>query len=185
MLNQGQEIPARTGLGATSALAVVTIGFGGKTKPQVAYATALDVFIIICSVLVFFALAEFALLSFLDVYIRRYKEKEQRRRKLRKVMEKERMRRINSCSNCDGFINGGSRHDTRENLVSLEDQIYNGNKKIKFEDDWDWDTYLKNSILYNSTLEYLHFIDSVSRKLFPLTFLFCNVIYWTSYIYVL
>ena len=38
---------------------------------QVAYATALDVFIIICSILVFFALAEFALLSFLDVYIRK------------------------------------------------------------------------------------------------------------------
>ena len=48
---KGQETPARTGLGATSALAVVTIGFGGKTKPQVAYATALDVFIIICSIL--------------------------------------------------------------------------------------------------------------------------------------
>lgn len=58
-------------------MAVVTIGFGGKTKPQVAYATALDVFIIICSVLVFFALAEFALISFLDVYIRRYKEREE------------------------------------------------------------------------------------------------------------
>ena len=40
---------------------------------EVAYATALDVFIIICSILVFFALAEFALLSFLDVYIRKAK----------------------------------------------------------------------------------------------------------------
>lgn len=85
ILFKGQEIPARTGLGATSALAVVTIGFGGKTKPQVAYATALDVFIIICSVLVFFALAEFALLSFLDVYIKRYKEKEELRAKQDKV----------------------------------------------------------------------------------------------------
>ena len=64
---------------------MVTIGFGGKTKPQVAYATALDVFIIICSVLVFFALAEFALLSFLDVYIRRYKEKEEAKEKQDKV----------------------------------------------------------------------------------------------------
>ena len=182
ILKQGQEIPARTGLGATSALAVVTIGFGGKTKPQVAYATALDVFIIICSVLVFFALAEFALLSFLDVYIRRYKEKEQRREKLRKAMERKRLKRMNSCSNCDGFINGGSRHDTRENLVCLENNQHNGDS---IQLDWDWDTYLKNSILYNSTLEYLHFIDSVSRKLFPLTFLLCNVIYWTSYIYVL
>ena len=109
-------------------------------------------------------------------------QKEQRREKLRKAMERKRMKRLNSCSNCDGFINGGSRHDTRENLVCLENNQHNGDS-IKL--DWDWDSYLKNSILYNSTLEYLHFIDSVSRKLFPLTFLLCNVIYWTSYIYVL
>ena len=91
--DMGHETAARTGLGATSTLAVVTIGFGGKTKPQVmliittassyfkryhychhhyqvAYATALDIFIIICFISVFCALAEFALLSFLDLYIR-------------------------------------------------------------------------------------------------------------------
>ena len=33
--DMGHETAARTGLGATSTLAVVTIGFGGKTKPQV------------------------------------------------------------------------------------------------------------------------------------------------------
>ena len=32
---KGSEIPARTSLGATTVLSVVTIGFGGKTKPQV------------------------------------------------------------------------------------------------------------------------------------------------------
>jgi hypothetical protein len=32
---KGQETPARTQLGATTVLAVVTIGFGGKAKPQV------------------------------------------------------------------------------------------------------------------------------------------------------
>ena len=37
---------------------------------KVAYATALDIFIIICFISVFCALAEFALLSFLDLYIR-------------------------------------------------------------------------------------------------------------------
>ena len=31
---KGQETPARTQLGATTVLAVVTIGFGGKAKPQ-------------------------------------------------------------------------------------------------------------------------------------------------------
>jgi hypothetical protein len=32
---KGSEIPARTSLGASSVLSVVTIGFGGKSKPQV------------------------------------------------------------------------------------------------------------------------------------------------------
>ena len=35
--DKGQETPARTQLGATTVLAVVTIGFGGKAKPQVGY----------------------------------------------------------------------------------------------------------------------------------------------------
>ena len=35
--DKGQETPARTQLGATTVLAVVTIGFGGKAKPQVSH----------------------------------------------------------------------------------------------------------------------------------------------------
>ena len=35
--DKGSEIPARTSLGATTVLSVVTIGFGGKGKPQVSY----------------------------------------------------------------------------------------------------------------------------------------------------
>ena len=37
--DKGQETPARTQLGATTVLAVVTIGFGGKAKPQVGNCT--------------------------------------------------------------------------------------------------------------------------------------------------
>ena len=33
--DNGAEVPARTSLGATTVLSVVTIGFGGKSKPQV------------------------------------------------------------------------------------------------------------------------------------------------------
>jgi hypothetical protein len=36
---KGQETPARTQLGATTVLAVVTVGFGGKAKPQVYHVT--------------------------------------------------------------------------------------------------------------------------------------------------
>ena len=74
--DKGQETPARTQLGATTVLAVVTIGFGGKAKPQVGYATALDVFIIICFMSVFTALIEFAFINFLDMFIRRLKHRD-------------------------------------------------------------------------------------------------------------
>ena len=40
--DKGTEIPARTSLGATTVLSVVTIGFGGKSKPQVRLMKCLD-----------------------------------------------------------------------------------------------------------------------------------------------
>jgi hypothetical protein len=70
---KGGEVPARTALGATSVLSVVNIGFGGKSRPQVPYATALDTFIILCFVAVFAALVEFACINFLDTYVKRRK----------------------------------------------------------------------------------------------------------------
>ena len=42
---------------------------------QVGYATALDVFIIICFMSVFTALIEFAFINFLDMFIRRLKHR--------------------------------------------------------------------------------------------------------------
>ena len=72
---QGSEIPARTSLGASSVLSIVTIGFSGKDKPQVGYATALDIFIVLCFVNVFMALVEFAVINFLDTLVRRLKRK--------------------------------------------------------------------------------------------------------------
>ena len=200
---------------------------------EVAYATALDVFIIICSILVFFALAEFALLSFLDVYIRkakcqkqfkilsikfqterktfflfrRYKEREQKFQRQVKILKRARMMEKSFCIHRKHYshdnhprLNGDpydpsigeavchsrsvrsvasySQH-SRADLLSLEETLKAGPGLCY------WDERLQASDLYRSTLDYLHHIDSVSRKLFPFTFLLCNLVYWTSYIYVL
>lgn len=92
-------------------------------------------------------------------------------------------RRIHSHSHCQIMSRSQESHlnGTRENLLTLEDP---NPRKTSYLDS-HFDSFLRGSDLYKSTLEYLHFIDSVSRKLFPLTFFLCNVIYWTSYIYVL
>ena len=195
---KGQETPARTGLGATSALAVVTIGFGGKTKPQVAYATALDVFIIICSILVFFALVEFALVNFLDIYIKRYKEKEvlkvERARIIELAMRSQKDVMVHSsdshrAANYNGGSKGsslnGNKVETFENILdevesSLKNEVFSGSRPAKC-----FDAALHKSKLYYSTTEFLHNLDRYSRKLFPITFLLLNIVYWTSYIYIL
>ena len=43
---------------------------------QVAYATALDVFVIMCFMAVFTALIEFAFINFLDMFVRRLKHRD-------------------------------------------------------------------------------------------------------------
>ena len=50
---------------------------------QVGYATALDVFIIMCFGIVFAALIEFACINFTDTLIRRIKKKERERSRLK------------------------------------------------------------------------------------------------------
>ena len=53
--------------GVTTVLAMVTLGFGGRSSfPEVAYATALDYFVILCLVFVFAAVIEFASINFLE-----------------------------------------------------------------------------------------------------------------------
>ena len=91
----GGEIVARVGLGITCCLgktsssltktvprvilscaAVVTVGFiGEENKVRVSYATALDVYIIICFAFVFMALVEFAFIHFVEMYVRRVRFK--------------------------------------------------------------------------------------------------------------
>ena len=64
-------------LGATSVLSIVNIGFGGKSRPHVGYATALDTFIILCFIAVFAALIEFACINFIDTFVKRRKKKQE------------------------------------------------------------------------------------------------------------
>ena len=65
-------------VGVTTVLTVTKLGFLPSGKPVVPYATAMDVFVIICFFSVFASLIEFAVLNFITIFIKRYKEAEER-----------------------------------------------------------------------------------------------------------
>ena len=56
---------------------------------QVGYATALDVFIIICLIAVFAALVEFACTNFIDTFVKRFKKWEQEEKDRKEKEERE------------------------------------------------------------------------------------------------
>ena len=58
---------------------MVTVGFIGDNKPKVSYATAMDVYIILCFAFVFCALVEFAFIHFVEMFVRRVRFKDQER----------------------------------------------------------------------------------------------------------
>ena len=76
-------------LGATSVLSIVNIGFGGKSRPHVGYATALDTFIILCFIAVFAALVEFACINFIDTFVKRRKKKQEEKLQLEQKEQKQ------------------------------------------------------------------------------------------------
>lgn len=69
-------------------MSIVNLGFGGKSKPKVGYATAMDVYIIICFFSVFDALVEFACINFVDTFIKRFKvwEEEEKARLQKEIL---------------------------------------------------------------------------------------------------
>lgn len=82
------DAAGRVAVGATTVLTLVTMGFGGRGSHQrVAYATALDWFVIMCFSFVFSALVEYAFVNFIDHYEKRQlkknldREREQKKKK--------------------------------------------------------------------------------------------------------
>ena len=76
-------------MGATTVLSIVNLGFGGKSKPKVGYATALDMYIILCLAAVFTALVEFACINFIDTFIKRFKKWEEEQKQLQGNVKEE------------------------------------------------------------------------------------------------
>ena len=89
---------------STHLRATTKIGFGEKGKPMVNYPTAMDTFVIICFGSVFAALLEFAVITFITLYINRYKAKEERQREALDKLVKVVNEKLRPSDNVNGLL---------------------------------------------------------------------------------
>ena len=86
-----------------------------KIVLQVGYATAMDIYIIICFFAVFAALVEFACINFIDTFIKRFKAwEEEEKKRLDKEKEEEEKRCLLALATLDKEQNNQDAEDEED-----------------------------------------------------------------------
>uniref|UniRef100_A0A3B4BQ14 Glycine receptor, alpha 4b n=1 Tax=Pygocentrus nattereri TaxID=42514 RepID=A0A3B4BQ14_PYGNA len=151
--------PARVGLGITTVLTMATQSSGSRASlPKVSYVKAIDIWMAVCLLFVFAALLEYAAVNFVS---RQHKEFFRLRRRLR---EEQRQRDLFFPGyGLDTFLSGdGPLSETAAIFAALPPG------HALFE-------------IRRRFIDRAKRIDTISRALFPLSFLIFNVFYWLTY----
>uniref|UniRef100_A0A8B9HAZ9 Glycine receptor, alpha 4b n=1 Tax=Astyanax mexicanus TaxID=7994 RepID=A0A8B9HAZ9_ASTMX len=154
--------PARVGLGITTVLTMTTQSSGSRASlPKVSYVKAIDIWMAVCLLFVFAALLEYAAVNFVS---RQHKEFFRLRRRLR---EEKRLRESKNVFfpgyGLETFLSGdGPISETAAMFASLPPG------HALFE-------------IRRRFIDRAKRIDTISRAVFPLSFLIFNVFYWLTY----
>ncbi|XP_016409295.1 glycine receptor, alpha 4b isoform X3 [Sinocyclocheilus rhinocerous] len=196
--------PARVGLGITTVLTMTTQSSGSRASlPKVSYVKAIDIWMAVCLLFVFAALLEYAAVNFVS---RQHKEFFRLRRKL---WEEQRYRVASGqaggaeMKNKSNNITGStpSRSTQRQcSACAREEQLASQNQDLYFTG-YGMDSCLSGDgplseaaamfaglppghVLFEIRRRFVERakrIDTISRAVFPLSFLVFNVFYWITY----
>uniref|UniRef100_A0A3P8W7W2 Glycine receptor, alpha 4b n=1 Tax=Cynoglossus semilaevis TaxID=244447 RepID=A0A3P8W7W2_CYNSE len=153
--------PARVGLGITTVLTMTTQSSGSRASlPKVSYVKAIDIWMAVCLLFVFAALLEYAAVNFVS---RQHKEFFRLRKKLREQRRQKAVSTTRPLKHSAPWGNGkGKGNNTSGMFADLPPGLGFYDIRKRFVD------RAKR-------------IDTISRALFPMSFLMFNVLYWLTY----
>uniref|UniRef100_A0A673WR61 Glycine receptor, alpha 4b n=1 Tax=Salmo trutta TaxID=8032 RepID=A0A673WR61_SALTR len=157
--------PARVGLGITTVLTMTTQSSGSRASlPKVSYVKAIDIWMAVCLLFVFAALLEYAAVNFVS---RQHKEFFRLRKRIKEQQ----------------------RQKTEQELVEQSQAYFLHSYGVAGDAPPEMDAPIFQALphgfpLYDIRRQFVDRakrIDTISRAVFPLSFLCFNVFYWLTY----